>query len=263
MDVNKILVFLILNKLLKGSSNTNMPETSSDSNVVKSPMKKAKKNKKEKKDIAGSVASDVPAKVQPSVVSSTASTPSTDAPVHKTKAKKDKNNKTKQMTKQSTTESMQSIESQKEIEPAKECPFQAVFETFTANKSKKQRKTKKVTKEDSSEELPIQTERKVIDVEIKPKDNKEKRSKAEKKKLAANCSDIDDKSQVWAELIGSDSESFFFVHFVLRITNMVAPLRDDFSVRMKSFYSDGLLELPLIPCPQRTRWKAVCSLYVV
>lgn len=206
MDVNKILVFLILNKLLKGSSTANMPETSIDSNVVKSPMKKAKKNnKKDKKDVPAAV-SELPIKVQPSVVSSapsTPSTPSSDAPVHKTKAKKDKNNKTKQMTKQSTTESLQSIENIKEIEEAKECPFQAAFETFTGNKPKKQRKPKKVTKEDSfvSDDQSIQAERKVIDVEIKPKDNKEKRLKAEKKKLAANCNDIDDKSQVWAELI--------------------------------------------------------------
>lgn len=204
MDVNKILVFLILNKLLKGSSSSNMQEPSSDAkdaNVAKSPMKKAKKNKKEKKETPSL---SEPVKVQPSVVSSTTSTPSIDAPVHKTKAKKDKNNKTKQMTKQSTTESLQSIENDKEIDEAKECPFQAAFETYTASKPKKQRKSKKITKEDSfvSDDVSVQAERKVIDVEIKPKDNKDKRSKAEKKKLAANCSDIDDKSQVWADLIG-------------------------------------------------------------
>lgn len=195
MDVNKILVFLILNKLLKGSSSSNMQEPSSDANIAKSPMKKAKKNKKEKKETSSS---SEPVKVQPSVVSSTISTSSIDAPVHKTKAKKDKNNKTKQMTKQSTTESLQSIENNKEIDETKECPFQAAFETYTASKPKKQRKSKKITKEDSfvSDDVSVQAERKVIDVEIKPKDNKDKRSKAEKKKLAANCSDIDDKSQV-------------------------------------------------------------------
>lgn len=170
-----------------------MQETPTDSNVVKSPMKKAKKSKKEKKE--ASSLSELSVKVQPSVSSTTSTPSSSDAPVHKTKAKKDKNNKTKQMTKQ---ESVQSIENNKEIDETKECPFQSVFETFTANKPKKQRKRNKVTKEDSfvSEDLSIQAERKVIDVEIKPKDNKEKRSKAEKKKLAANCSDIDDKSQV-------------------------------------------------------------------
>lgn len=169
---------------------------STDSNVVKSPTKKAKKNKKEKKETSPIV--ELPVKVQPSVLSSATSS-SSDAPAHKTKAKKDKNNKSKQMTKQGTTESLQSIESNsKEIDEAKECPFQAAFETVSGNKPKKQRKAKKVTKEDSfvSEDLSAQAERKVIDVEIKPKDNKEKRSKAEKKKLAANCNDIGDKSQV-------------------------------------------------------------------
>lgn len=160
-------------------------------------MKKAKKNKKEKKEASASASSELSVKVQPSVSSATSTTPSSsDAPVHKTKAKKDKNNKTKQITKQ---DSVQSIENNKEIEEAKECPFQSVFETVTASKPKKQRKRNKITKEDSfvSEDVAVvQAERKVIDVEIKPKDNKEKRSKAEKKKLAANCSGIDDKSQV-------------------------------------------------------------------
>lgn len=197
---NKFLVFFIPDKLLKGSSNSNMPDTSIDSNVVKSPMKKVKKNKKEKKETSISEVS-VNIKVQPvpstTSTPSTSSTVSTDATVQKTKAKKDKNNKTKQMTKQNTNESLQSIENNREMDEPKECPFQAVFETFTASKPKKQRKAKKVTKDDSlSEDLSIQAVRKVIDVEIKPKDNKEKRSKAEKKKLAANCGDIDDKSQV-------------------------------------------------------------------
>lgn len=198
---SQIYRFFILNKLLKGSSSPNMPDTSIDSHVFKYPMKKVKKNKKEKKET--SITSEVPVNIKvqpvPSITStpSTSSTVSSDATVQKTKAKKDKNNKTKQMTKQNTNESLQSIEDNKEIDEPKECPFQGVIETFTASKPKKQRKPKKVTKDVSlSEDISIQAVRKVIDVEIKPKDNKEKRSKAEKKKLAANCTNIDDKSQV-------------------------------------------------------------------
>ncbi|KAJ6643429.1 putative elongation factor 1-delta [Pseudolycoriella hygida] len=101
----------------------------------------------------------------------------------------------------SSNSNMEETPTESNLAKSPECPFQAVLETFTASKPKKQRKSKKSTKEDSSvsEDLPIQTERKVIDVEIKPKDNKEKRSKAEKKKLAANCIDADDKSQAGGE----------------------------------------------------------------
>lgn len=148
-------------------------------------MKKMKKNKKEKKEISPSAFNEPP------VVSSTAN----DTTVPKNKAKKDKNNKTKQFTKQNTNESLPSNENHKEADDLKECPFQAVFETFTASKPKKQRKAKKISKDESSEEVSTQAEMKVDDVDVKPKDNKEKRSKSEKKKSAKNGS-IEDKSQV-------------------------------------------------------------------